>query len=329
MKESLLSLLRCPKCEGDLSLVEAHFNNGEIDSGSLNCSGCQSSYPIVGAIPRFVPPENYAHNFGFQWNEFRETQLDSHSGFPITRDRFFHQSGWPPNMLAGKRVLDIGCGAGRFAEVALSTGADLVALDYSSAVDACWKNLGPNPRLNIVQGDVYHLPFKPGHFDFVYCFGVLQHTPFVEQAFMALPGQLRQGGRLAVDVYPKLLLNVLWPKYWLRPLTKRMSSERLFRAVQLMVKLFLPISRLLGRIPLVGRKLRYAIPVANYEGVFPLTQKQIKEWAILDTFDMLAPAHDHPQSARDLHEWLMSAGLDDVEVFRAGHLVGRGAKRQG
>ena len=38
-------------------------------------------------------------------------------------------------------ILDIGCGAGRFAQIALDSGANVVALDYSNSVDACYTNL--------------------------------------------------------------------------------------------------------------------------------------------------------------------------------------------
>lgn len=326
MKYQLVDLLRCPSCQGDLSVIDAREVDGEVESGTLTCDRCGSQYPIVGFVPRFVPAENYAGNFGFQWNRFRRTQLDSHSGLPVSRDRFFRQSGWSPEELGGRRVLDVGCGAGRFAEIALSCGANLVALDYSSAVDACWANHGPNPNLNVVQGDVYHLPFKPGAFDFVYCFGVLQHTPDVEKAFLALPAQLSPGGRLAVDVYPQLLLNALWPRYWLHPLTKRLSPAVLFRLVQIMVPILLPASMLIGRVPIVGHKLSHVVPVANYKGVYPLSSAQLKEWAVLDTFDMLSPAHDHPQSSGTLHTWFVRAGLRDIEVSRPGLLVGRGIK---
>ncbi|MGB2712659.1 MAG: hypothetical protein WBC51_00660, partial [Vicinamibacterales bacterium] len=53
---------------------------------------------------------------------------------------------------------------------------------------------------------------------------------------------------------------------------------------------------------------------------------QIREWAVLDTFDMLAPAHDHPQSTRTLKQWFAAAALEDVEVQRPGLVVGRGRK---
>lgn len=326
MNRALLDWLCCPACGGGLSLEDAREKEGEIESAHLRCATCPRDYPVLAYVPRFIPAGNYADSFGLQWNQFRRTQLDSQTGLPVSRDRFFRQSGWAPAELAGRNVLDVGCGAGRFAEVALATGARVVALDYSSAVDACRANLGPNPRLDVVQGDIYRLPFKPGRFDAVYCFGVLQHTPDVRRAFLSLAAPLREGGRLAVDLYPKLWLNVVWPKYWLRPLTRRMAPERLFRVVRRMVPLLLPLSRLLGRLPVVGAKARYLVPVANYEAVYPLSEPQLREWAVLDTFDMLAPAHDHPQSASTLRAWFAEAGVRSVEVFRAGHLVGRGVK---
>jgi SAM-dependent methyltransferase len=326
MKRELLALLACPECGENLGLTHTTEVDGEIQSGRLICQDCSRQFPIVNAIPRFVSDENYAGGFGLQWNRYRRTQLDSYSGLPISRERFFRQSGWKPEDLHGRRVLDVGCGAGRFAEIVLTCGADLVALDYSSAVDACWQNHFRQPGLNVVQGDIYHLPFKPGRFDFVYCFGVLQHTPDVRQAFMALPLQLRAGGQLAVDVYPVLPLNFLWPKYWLRPLTRRIPPVRLFAWVRTWVEVLLPLSRLIGRLPGIGRKLRYLIPVANYEGVYSLSEAQLREWAVLDTFDMFAPAYDQPQSAPTLRAWFQAARLQSIEVFRSGFLVGRGVK---
>jgi 2-polyprenyl-3-methyl-5-hydroxy-6-metoxy-1,4-benzoquinol methylase/uncharacterized protein YbaR (Trm112 family) len=326
LKCQLLDLLCCPACQANLMLVETQEASGEVESGQLICKTCARQYPIVKYIPRFVSGSNYADSFGLQWNLFRKTQLDSHSGLSLSRERFFSSSDWTPEELAGKTILDVGCGAGRFTEVSLATGAHVVALDYSSAADACWQNLGPHPRLHVVQADIYHLPFKQERFDFVYCFGVLQHTPDVEQAFLALPDQLRPGGKLVIDIYAKLFLNLFWPKYWLRPVTTRMLPERLLQLVRGMVRVLLPVSLLIGRIPLLGRKLRYALPVANYAPDFPLSQAQLKEWAILDTFDMLAPRYDQPQSAQTLLTWFHKAGLRDVKVFRMRQLVGRGGK---
>ena len=324
MHSDLMHVLACPGCGCSLQLHIDREVDEEVQTGTIQYAGCGAQYPIVGFVPRFVPPENYSSSFGFQWNRFRHTQLDSVTGQPITRDRFFAQSGWAPADMAGRWTLDLGCGAGRFAEVALGTAARLVAVDYSSAVDACRQNLGPHPLLDVVQADVYRLPFRRQRFDFVYCFGVLQHTPDVHAAFAALVEQIAPGGHVAVDLYPQLALNIVWPKYWLRPFTKRMPAERLFSLVSRMVDVLWPVSLALGRVPRIGRKLRHALPIANYEGILPLTPRQLKEWAVLDSFDMLAPAHDHPQSAATLQAWLDEARLAEIEVFRRGLVVGRG-----
>jgi hypothetical protein len=71
----------------------------------------------------------------------------------------------------------------------LACGAYVVALDYSTAVDACWENLGPCPRRYIVKDDIYCFSSIPNEFDFVYCLGAFQHTPFTENYFKYLSGQ--------------------------------------------------------------------------------------------------------------------------------------------
>jgi SAM-dependent methyltransferase len=329
MKRNLLDILCCPQCRVQLEPIAENNCDAEIETGKLRCQKCSREYPIVNNVPRFVPTDNYSSSFGKQWNLYRQSQLDSHSGHQISRDRFFSFTGWNPAELKGKLVLDVGCGAGRFAEIALSCGARVVAVDYSSAADACWENHRKSADFDAIQGDIYRLPFKPGSFDYVYCLGVLQHTPDVRRAFLALPEQLRENGRLAVDVYPKLWRNIFWSKYWLRPATKRMNHDRLLKLVHFLVNTFLPVSLAVSRIPVLGQKIKYLLPIANYGGVYPLTPEQIKEWALLDTFDMLAPAHDHPQTADTLSSWFAEARLENVEVFRKGFFVGRGSKPSG
>jgi SAM-dependent methyltransferase len=274
-----------------------------------------------------VPESNYADNFGLQWNRFRKTQLDSHSGLPISKQRLLASTAWDWNAMAGKRILDIGCGAGRFSEVALEFAASVVGVDYSDAVDAAYANLSHYEGFEAIQASVYELPFRPESFDYVYCLGVLQHTPDPAKAFSTLVGLVKPGGRIAIDVYPLVWRNLLWSKYWLRPLTKRLPGPLLMRMVEGAVPTLLFLSRAISTIPLIGRKLSFLLPVANYERVYPLSETQLREWAILDTFDMLSPKHDHPKSAKQLARWFQNANLTDVEIFKKGHLIGRGVRK--
>ena len=325
MKKELLDNLRCPLTHKRLRLENPVEQDGEIESGLLTTEG-GAQYQVLHGVPRFVPKENYASSFGFQWNKFCKTQLDSHTGVPVSSDRFYRSTEWSPDILKGKKVLEVGCGAGRFTEILLAAGAIVTALDYSSAVDACWKNHYLHPNLNVIQGDIYNLPFQEETFDFVFCFGVLQHTPDVKKAFMSLVPQLKKGGRLAVDVYRKSWRVIFNSKYWIRPFACRVEPARLFERVEKWVPMLLPISIFIGSIPFIGRKARQLIPVANYKGILPLTNIQIREWAILDTFDMLSPRYDQPQSASTLLSWFMEAEMADIKVFHPEPLVGQGRK---
>ena len=159
---------------------------------------------IVGNIPRFVKSkENYSSNFGFQWLKFAKTHLDSSSGIPLTRDRFFNDTQWTRDELKGKRVLEVGSGAGRFTEILLSTGARVYSFDYSAAVEANFANHSHYENLLLFQGSVYEIPFPDDFFDFVFCFGVLQHTPDPPLALQSMVNKMKPEGKIAVDNYPK------------------------------------------------------------------------------------------------------------------------------
>lgn len=106
----------------------------------------------------------------------------------------------------------------------------------------------------------------------------------------------------------------------------RMPQTKLFELLERIVPILQPVSGHLGRIPVMGRTLKRLIPVADYTGIYPLSDQQLREWALLDTFDMLAPKYDNPHTSWKVREWLENAGLVDVEVLHEGHLVGRGCK---
>lgn len=324
MNSNLLNFLVCPNSGSSLTLVNAEYDNGLIKSGKLVSENEQFVYSIINYIPRFVELSNYADNFGWQWNKFSKTQLDSFSGQNITSKRFWAATNWNKQSMKEQWVLDAGCGSGRFAEIALTSGANLIVIDYSNSVDACYKNLGQHENLHIIQADIYKLPFKPRFFDRIYSLGVLQHTPNVKEAFFSLASKLSRGGSLCVDFYEKSFKSSLLPKYWLRPFTTKVEKEKLFTYLERYVPRMLKISNLLGSIPLLGNYLKRLIPVANYNGILPLDEKQQIEWALLDTFDWLSPAYDNPQNSKTIQMWFTEANFTNIEILKSGHLVGRG-----
>ena len=57
MKRSLVDILACPVCKGELELKVEAEEGDEIITGSLRCSHCDYNYPIEDSIPNLLPPE--------------------------------------------------------------------------------------------------------------------------------------------------------------------------------------------------------------------------------------------------------------------------------
>ena len=48
---TLLELVRCPKCRGELQVDAAAGTAGASDEGGLTCSACSLRYPVRGGVP--------------------------------------------------------------------------------------------------------------------------------------------------------------------------------------------------------------------------------------------------------------------------------------
>ncbi len=55
MKHSLMDILCCPVCKGDLALSVEKEDAQEILEGSLHCKSCRVDYPIHEGIPDLLP----------------------------------------------------------------------------------------------------------------------------------------------------------------------------------------------------------------------------------------------------------------------------------
>ena len=326
MRHAQIKHLVCPGTDHELALAPGfRETQGEILEGELICALDGRRVSIRNCVARFHEEGDYVATFGEQWTRFQRTQVDKFNGTTLSKDRFYAGSRWRPEELKGARVLEVGCGAGRFTQILLDAGALVYAVDYSSAVDACFANNGPNSDLCVVQADLYRMPFRPGSFDFVFCYGVLQHTPDPHAAFMSLVPFLQPGGHLAIDVYRRgWMVAPYKSKYLYRPITRHMSPDVLFRVVRWYIPKWLPVDTIIKRVPYLGSALGMLIPCWNYSHL-PLTKEQQREWAILDTFDALASQYDSPQTLGNVEEWFRDAGLEEIDVRYGGNgILGNG-----
>jgi 2-polyprenyl-3-methyl-5-hydroxy-6-metoxy-1,4-benzoquinol methylase len=329
MNPEHIKFLVCPKTKEKLTLEDVELENGRIREGRLISEVSKNEYKIINFIPRFVPLENYAANFGIEWNKHNRTQYDESSGFNFSNERFKRQTKWN-DKLAGEILLEVGSGSGRFTKLALNTGAMVISFDFSNAVEANYKSNGNSENLLLVQTSIYEMPFREETFDRVFCFGVIQHTPDPKATFMNLVKMLKPGGSVVSDVYIKSFVKVFThTKYFVRRFTKNKNPEKLYESVVRYINFIWPLSRLLIKIPGIGRRINWRLMVGDYSGVLKgADEKTLKEWAILDTYDMVSPAYDFPQTLKTFKKWHVEADLTDIDVhYGIDVIVGRAKKK--
>jgi SAM-dependent methyltransferase len=305
LKSDVLSLampiLVCPACGAGLGLQDS----------VAQCRDCGQTYsrdPRNGVIS-FVEEESYAESFGLQWKTFSREQLDN-DRFHNSDRRFRQETGFFPEHIAGKTVLDAGCGMGRFLDIVSRDGAALaVGIDLSSAVDAAAANLSDRDNALIIKCDIFRLPFRRGSFDAVFSIGVLHHTPSAEQAFRALAPMVKPGGEIAISVYAATVKpGVGWALNMFRRRFFRVFTRRLPKRLMLWWSLYcVPVLWVIDKIPLV-RWIRYLFPAVVYANYPP-------RWSVLDTFDTYATELESRHRPKEVFRWFREAGLINVDLL--------------
>ena len=297
LSADLEAILRCLSCGATLDSDNA---------GGYVCSACNRVYPFVNGIARFVDAQHYAASFGFQWHRYQKTQLD-HDEVTESERHFRMKTALRPEELKGKLVLDVGCGMGRFAEVATRWGARVVGIDLSAAAEVAAKNLAAR-EFTAFQADVFALPFAPETFDIIYSVGVLHHTPDCEAAVKALDRYLKPGGILAVWLYSGYNKWYRFSDFW-RRYTSRMRPGTLHGILKVAVPVFYNTQQVLNKVPLVGK------PAAGLvHHVFPVNRQKDPEARMLDTFDWYSPKYQSKHTYEQVFRWYEAMGMEDMRI---------------
>lgn len=131
------------------------------------------------------------------WDKFEEKDYFEKAK-EILLTRFKNQLDF--KKIKGK-VLDMGCGSGRFA-IALKelTNAEVWAVDLDR--ESIKKGEGiARGRVRFQVADVLKLPFKDNNFDFVFCNGVLHHTNNMEKGIGEFYRVLKPKSRAFLYIY--------------------------------------------------------------------------------------------------------------------------------
>ena len=293
MAFDLSGILVCTRCGAPLP-AETSWAETEI-----RCTGCGAEVPVVRGIPRFVNTDAYTTSFSFEWNRYRKTQLDTASSRE-SEETFRAKTGLSPEEVAGRLVLDVGCGMGRFADVVSRWGGRVIGIDLSQAVEAAYANLSNRDNVRILQADLFHLPFRQGTFDIVYSVGVLHHTPDCEKAFRQLVPFVRPGGRVCLWVYGQM---GPWERF--SRLYRKVTVRMPFRLLHALCHLAIPWYHVC-RLPLIGPLLWT---------IFPISRHPNAEWRVLDTFDWYSPRYQSLHTFPEVYRWFRAEGLVDIALL--------------
>jgi SAM-dependent methyltransferase len=174
-----------------------------------------------GALP--VPPEHLwlGYNYPAHGALHVKAMLDicTASGFVMER---------------GKRVLDLGCGAGRMIRhfEPYADGANIWGVDISAEhILWCKRNLSP-PFNFATTTKVPHLPFEDRSFDLIYCGSVFTHIDDLADAWLLeLRRILSPEGRLFVTIHDEHTMALLGGRYAKSPLAG-LKANPLFAEAQ-------------------------------------------------------------------------------------------------
>ncbi len=105
------------------------------------------------------------------------------------------------------RLLDAGCGSGKYAIALRMRGFDVVGVDVSLDALRIARERGSGRKIDIplLAANVYQLPFQDGSFDVVWCYGVLQHLLLNERELTVREfwRVLSHDGMLFLEVFGK------------------------------------------------------------------------------------------------------------------------------
>ncbi len=243
-------------------------------------------------VPR-LSHEHYVESFGRQWNRYDVARDEEDEAV------FRVKTGLDPRDLKGARVLDAGCGGGRYARLLGSYGATVVGVDLSNAVEKAAAITADFPNVTILQADLLKLPLVQESFDVAFSIGVLHHSSDPRAAFSQVARCVKRGGHLSVWLYRRNVLLQEWVNQGIRAVTTRLP-------VQVLEPACLGLG-ILGSIPVLNKTLNKIVNFSNHP-----------DWTlrVCDNFDWYAPRYQSHHRLDELQTWFDEEGYHDLIDLR-------------
>jgi len=356
MKYTLLNILNCPKCTGRFNICGlVNEQHNELFEGTLQCQECQMTYPIINYIPRLVDQQNYSASWGKLWQETGEILRDSFTKTPfhynVIHGKYSENGHWSsgtspfgfewPLDMTGENILEIGPGTGNCTEHLVKTGANVVCIDMSNAIDTLPEELLIQPNINIIQADMNTPVIEQEYFDRIWLFQVLQHTPSPVETLRVIRDFLKPGGELAFTSY--------YGQYnpWYYRFTKRIDDEIAWKLIAFLVPKLAPVKYCIQKanITLLSNVLTKAMHPIDPRNIYYTTlegkanqyihgklwqqtqdQDLLMKYVIINTFDRITPEYTNSANHNTIEAWTLASGFSSVKTWGKGGVRAKATK---
>ncbi len=208
-----------------------------------------------------------------------------------------------PNLIKGKRCIDVGCGMGRWTRTMQRIGArEVLSVDVSASALDSTRQFNPHvERADILRLREEHSEWI-GQFDFANLWGVAMHTHDPRLAFASAAAMVRPGGAIYLMVYaPEGIHN--------RRLT--LAQRRYFHT------LTNAIDRLAWVEKVQARSWDTALPFID--NVLNLTRnlRGLPRSTKMGILDMLEPVYNWVIPLDTVHSWMSDYGFSNVTVLNS------------
>lgn len=262
-------------------------------------------------------------SFGDEWSKFRhfsaETLQQLYSEyFDIIDERIVNKN---------SRIIDIGCGTGRWSEYFLDKAGYIEAVDPSDAVFAADELLQKRDNLRITRASVKTLPWDDETFDMGMSIGVLHHIPDTEAALVDCVKKIKKGGYFYVYLYYRfdkrgsVFKTIFYMADFIRRIVSHLPSG--------LKKLSCEILAVAAYMPFVWTaRLLYKLGMPKTAASLPLSNYANKPFYIIrnDSLDRFGTKLEHRFTKEEIRTMMERAGLGEIvfsEKVPFWHAVGK------
>lgn len=329
MRPELIQYCKCLGCDNNSLFIKEHREEDQehILEGTLQCKQCSQEVPIHKGIPLFFGElseevESNVKNFGDQWQTYNKLLEENQIEF----NSYYEGSGFSPSQMAGKLVLDAGCGSGKFAYLSAQyPNTTIIGMDLSHSTLAAFESTKHLPNVHIIQADILNPPFADETFDFIYSIGVLHHTENPPLSFTTLMKKLKPNSQFFFWLYSKegneLYLSIVDPfrKYFFCHLPHWVNNV----IACILAFMTWPVLLLYGLIDAVIPNktiLKKTLPMFEYLLYF----RRVGPWLWRNTvLDKMIPHIAHHYSKTELKNWLADNQVTERAItYRNGNSWG-------